>query len=79
LQLHAVGMLQGPILPVLNDKTQIIVLHKILSHVWDGTRDEMTGSSSDDWIYLTLWLQFSLITFRYRQYSAIADLQTLHN
>jgi hypothetical protein len=42
------------------------------------TRDEMTGSSSVDWIYQQLGYTHSLnYTLIHRQYSAIADLQTL--
>jgi hypothetical protein len=38
---------------------------------------KMTGSSSDDCIYWHFRLQPLLITIKYRQYSAIADLHTL--
>jgi hypothetical protein len=41
-----------------------------------GTRDGMTGSSSDDWILSALWLQPLLITLTY---SAIAIPHTLHS
>jgi hypothetical protein len=42
--------------------------------VYRGTCDEMTGSSSDDWILLELRLQPLLITLTY---SAIAYSHTL--
>jgi hypothetical protein len=37
---------------------------------------KMTGPSSDDLIFFSLWLQSLLITVKY---IAIADLSTLHN
>jgi hypothetical protein len=45
-------------------------------HVCGGTRDEMTGSSSDDWILLALRLQLLSIT---RNYNAIAIPHTLQS
>jgi hypothetical protein len=41
-----------------------------------GTRDGMTGSSSDDWILLALWLQPLVVTLHH---SAIAVPHTLHS
>jgi hypothetical protein len=41
------------------------------------TRDEMTGSSSDDWILLALWLQPFLITLTYNAIAIPHTLQSL--
>jgi hypothetical protein len=43
---------------------------KQYSHVYGGTRDDMTGSSSDDWILLAVRLQPLLITLNH---NTIAD------
>jgi hypothetical protein len=50
-------------------------VHTVTCKVVRATK--MAVSSSNDWLYLALWLQSLLITFKYRQYSAIADLHTL--
>jgi hypothetical protein len=42
-----------------------------------GTRDEMTGSSSDDSILLALWLQSLLITFNHNTIAISHTLQSL--
>jgi hypothetical protein len=41
-----------------------------------GTRDEMTGSSSDDWILLALWLQPLLITLHHNPITIPHTLQS---
>jgi hypothetical protein len=46
--------------------------------VYRGTRDEMTGSSSDDWILLALQLQPLLITFNHNAIAIPHTLQLLH-
>jgi hypothetical protein len=38
---------------------------------------KMTGSNSDDWIYLHLVIHSLLIMLTYKQYSTIAHLHTL--
>jgi hypothetical protein len=43
-----------------------------------GTRDEMTGSSSDDWILLALLLQPLLITLNHNTIAIPHTLQLLH-
>jgi hypothetical protein len=41
--------------------------------VYVGTRDEMTGSISDDWILLALWVTTTLIT---QNHDTTADSHT---
>jgi hypothetical protein len=43
-----------------------------------GTRDEMTGSSSDDWILLALWLHPLLVTLSHNPVAILHILQLLH-
>jgi hypothetical protein len=59
-------------------------INKTLSSKWDlycdvygGTRDEMTGSSSDDWILLALWLQPLLITLSHNTIAIPHIVETL--
>jgi hypothetical protein len=42
-----------------------------------GTRNEMTGSSSDDWILLAVWLQPFLITLNHNPIAIPHSLQSL--
>jgi hypothetical protein len=49
----------------------------ILCHVYWGTRDEMTGSSSDDWILLAVRLQPFLITLNHNTIAILHILQSL--
>jgi hypothetical protein len=50
----------------------------ILSRVQKGTHDGMTGSSSDDWILLALWLQPLLVTLSHNPITIPHILQSLH-
>jgi hypothetical protein len=47
-------------------------------NMYGGTHEGMTGSSSDDWILLALWLQPLLITLTYNAVAIPHILQSLH-
>jgi hypothetical protein len=57
----------------------IYTITYIYCHVYEGTRDVMTGSSSDDWILLALRLQSLLITLNLNTIAIRQTLQSLHS
>jgi hypothetical protein len=61
--------------------TQVKIYNLQSKHIvtcMGGTHDGVMGSSSDDWIYLALWLQSLLVTLSHNPITVLHILQLLH-